>query len=181
MRECRLPFHSSVIGLLLIPILLVVSFQVMAAKRFAGLSPVPQKPQAIEFELQDLSGKWHTISQYEGKAIIITFWATWCIPCRVEMPSMQRAWEQFEKGKVIMLGINVGEEADAISDFLDEVPVEFPILLDKDSSTMRQWYVIGLPTTYVVNPAGKIVYKAIGGREWDDPYFISAITALYKN
>lgn len=166
------------IRLFLITLLLSISFQVSSSRKFSGLSPVPQRPAAIEFKLQDLTGDWHTISQYKNKTVIVTFWATWCIPCRIEMPSMQRAWEKFDKDSVMMLGINVGEDAEAISGFLEEVPVKFPILMDKNSLTMRQWYVIGLPTTYVVNPDGKVVYKAIGGREWDDEYFISAIRAL---
>lgn len=96
------------------------------------------------------------------------------------MPSMQRAWEQLRNNDVVMLGINVGEDAETIAEFVEEYPVDFPILMDQDSRVAGDWAVLGLPTTYVVDRTGHLVYKALGGREWDDSYFISAINSLKR-
>ena len=91
---------------------------------------------------------------------------------------MQRAWEKLEQEGIVMLAINVGEDSDQIFAFTAEYPVEFPLLMDRDSSVVKQWKVRGLPTTYIINPAGKIVYQAIGDREWDSDEIMNQIRRL---
>ena len=91
---------------------------------------------------------------------------------------MQRAWEQLQKQGIQMLGINVGEDEDTIFQFTANYPVEFPLLLDQNSRVIDQWPVRGLPTTFVVDPEGRIAYQAIGGREWDDPELLAQVRAL---
>ena len=145
-----------------------------------GLTPLPDKAPAPQFVLSDLDGGIHRLSDYRGKVVIINFWATWCPPCREEMPSMQRAWEQLRGEGIGMLAINVGEDEDAVFQFTANYPVEFPLLLDQDSSVTAAWPVRGLPTTFVVDPGGRLVYRAIGGREWDDPGLLTRIRALQQ-
>ena len=94
---------------------------------------------------------------------------------------MQRAWEKLKQEGIEMLAINVGEDSDQIFAFTAEYPVEFPLLMDRDSSVVRQWNVRGLPTTYIINPAGKIVYQAIGDREWDSDEIMNQIRRLKKD
>jgi len=142
------------------------------------LAALPNPVPAPEFSLQDMEGKTHTLSDYQGKAVILNFWATWCPPCREEMPSMQRAWEQVRAEGIAMLAVNVGESEDKVFAFLADYPVNFPILFDKDSSAMKNWPVKGLPTTLVLDPQGRIVYRAVGGREWDDPGLLQKIREL---
>ena len=91
---------------------------------------------------------------------------------------MQRAWEQLHKEGIEMLAINVGEDEDSIFIFTADYPVEFPLLLDPDSKATKQWPVIGLPSTFVVDGEGRIVYQAIGGREWDAPELLAPIRQL---
>jgi thiol-disulfide isomerase/thioredoxin len=144
------------------------------------LHEIPNKVQAPEFKLLDFDGKTHRLSDYKGKVVIVNFWATWCPPCRYEMPSMEKARLLFEndpatKNKIVILAINVGEDADTIFTFTADYPVNFPLLLDLDSQVIKQWPVIGLPTTYVVDPKGKIVMRAIGSREWDDANIVKQL------
>ena len=150
----------------------------LAQEAGKGLTKLDDAPSPPDFLLNDLDGNQYQLSDYRGQVVIINFWATWCPPCRDEMPSMQRAWEQLEKEGIFMLGINVGEDEDTIFQFTADYPVEFPLLMDSDSSVINQWPVRGLPTTFVVDPNGQIVYRAIGGREWDEPELLALVKAL---
>ncbi len=143
-----------------------------------GLSPVQGKPDAPEFSLQDMDGNSIRLSDLRGQVVIVNFWATWCPPCREEMPSMQRAWAVLEGENILMLAINVGEDEDTIFEFSASYPVEFPLLLDSDSATATAWPVRGLPTTFVIDRNGRLAYKAVGGREWDDPALLKRVRAL---
>lgn len=142
------------------------------------LHELPDTPQAPDFNLADMDGARHRLSDYRGKVVIINFWATWCPPCREEMPSMQRAWGQLEREGVVMLAVNVGEDEDTIFTFTANYPVDFPLLLDSDSAVIQSWPVRGLPTTFVIDTKGAIVYRAIGGRAWDSPGILDTLRAL---
>ena len=167
----------SLLLLLSLPLFLQSS-GVFAAMNIHTLTKVAGNPDAPDFNLEDQDGNFMKMSDFKGKVVIINFWATWCPPCRKEMPSMQRAWEKLKQEGIVMLAINVGEDSDQIFAFTAEYPVEFPLLMDRDSSVVRQWNVRGLPTTYIVNPAGKIVYQAIGDREWDSDEIMNQIRRL---
>ena len=151
-----------------------------AIKPGKGLTEVPGKPRAPDFELSDLDGNIHHLRDYRGKVLVVNFWATWCPPCREEMPSMERAWQKLKNEEMVMIAINVGEDEDTIFQFTANYPVTFPLLLDQDSEVVGPWGVRGLPTTYVVDPKGRVVYRAIGGREWDDPELLDKVRALKK-
>jgi peroxiredoxin len=144
------------------------------------LHEVKDRPGAPDFNLLDLDETRHSLSAYRGKVVVINFWASWCPPCRFELPSMQRAYIKLQKEGVVMLAINVGEDVDTIFAFTADYPVTFPLLLDRDSSVTQAYPVVGLPTTFVVDPQGRLVYRAIGTREWDEPNLIKKILSLQK-
>ncbi len=145
------------------------------------LHPVPGKPAAKEFELRDLDGNMHKLSSYKGKIVIVNFWATWCPPCRAEIPSMQRAWKILKDKNVMMLAVHVGGNEDKIWSFLTDFGIDFPVLIDGKSTVSRAWPMMGLPTTFIIDPKGNTALRAIGGREWDDPSLIKSILALSKS
>ena len=93
---------------------------------------------------------------------------------------MQRAWEQLRDEGVEMWAINVGEGDEEVFLFTADYPVDFPLLLDSDSSVTDQWPVIGLPSTFIVDREGRIAYRAIGGREWDAPELLEQIRTLLQ-
>jgi len=159
-------------------LLVCLPLGVLAQQPGQGLTPIKGMPAAPDFELTDLDGNTHRLADYRGRVVVVNFWATWCPPCRAEMPSMQRAWEQLRKQKVQMLGVDVGEDEDTVFRFLADYPVEFPLLMDTDSGVVEQWSVRGLPSTYILDGQGRIVYRAIGGREWDDPRLLAKVRAL---
>jgi len=162
----------------ILTVLIVLLFAGAVHATGRGLTALPDKPKAPPFELKDADGNVHHLSDYKGKVIVVNFWATWCPPCRAEMPSMQRAWEQLREEGIMMLAIDVGEDEDAIFEFTASYPVEFPLLLDTDSSVSEAWDVKGLPTTFVVDQWGRKVYRAVGGREWDAPDLMKKVRAL---
>ncbi|VAV91546.1 hypothetical protein MNBD_ALPHA08-922 [hydrothermal vent metagenome] len=142
------------------------------------LHDVKAKPAAKNFELPDLDGKNVKLSDFSGKVVVVNFWATWCPPCRKEIPSMQRAWNILKEKDVMMLAVHVGGTEDKVWTFLTDFGVEFPVLMDKSSKVSRAWPLVGLPVTFIVDPKGRIALRAIGGREWDDPKLIDQILAL---
>ncbi len=158
--------------------LVFMAASIYAQEAGRGLTKLIGAPNAPDFGLSDLDDNLHRLSDYRGRVVIINFWATWCPPCRAEMPSMQRAWEQLEAEGVVMLGIDVGEDEDTVFQFTANYPVDFPLLLDRDSAVIDQWPVRGLPTTFVVDPGGKIRYQAIGGREWDQLELLRIVRSL---
>ena len=142
------------------------------------LTALPDKPPAPEFTLPDIDGRTHRLSDYRGKVVVVNFWATWCPPCREEMPAMQRAWEQVRNDDIVFLGINVGETEDELFAFTGDYRVDFPLLMDRDSAAIQDWPIRGLPTTYVVDSDGHLAYRAIGGRAWDRPEVLDQLRAL---
>jgi peroxiredoxin len=160
--------------------ILILILSLFSLPLFAGqsMTAIPGKIAAPDFELIDTDGNTHRLSDYRGKTVIINFWATWCPPCREEIPSMNRAYEVLADENVEILAINMGENEDTIFIFTADYPADFPLLLDQDGAVIAEWPVKGLPTTYVVAPDGSIAYRAIGGREWDDPVFLEQIRAL---
>lgn len=139
---------------------------------------VPKPAPALK--LKDLDGKTHDLAQLRGTVVLINFWATWCPPCRREMPSMERLSQALEGEAFSVLAVDVGENADTIETFTSQLDttLRFPILLDSSSRVMQAWKVAGLPTTFLVDKQGRVVASAIGGREFDHPEIVRAIREL---
>lgn len=142
------------------------------------LHPVPEPVSAPPFALPDLDGEVHRLADYRGKVVVLNFWATWCPPCREEMPAMQRAWDEVQDEDIVILGVNVGEDNDTVFLFTADYPVDFPLLLDRQAEVIERYRVTGLPTTYIIDPRGRITHRTIGTREWDDPQLLDALRAL---
>ena len=164
--------------LLLVVFMGVVSSQLATAQEL--LHEVKGHPAAAAFSLLDIDDNTHSLAAYKGKVVIVNFWATWCPPCRFELPAMEKAYQKLKTKDVVMLGINVGEDADVIFSFTADYPVTFPLLMDTDSKVIQAYPVIGLPTTFVIDPDGKIIYRAVGTREWDEQALIQKVLALKK-
>jgi len=147
---------------------------------FGGTSLTPVERAVPPFSLLGVEGEVYDPEVLKGKTWLINFWAVWCAPCLEELPALNRAWEQLEKHDVGMLAINIGEEADAIEQFLKEhdLRIDFPIVIGDKIRSLSNWEGRGLPHTVVVNAEGQVVYEAIGPREWDDQGIIDTIIAL---
>jgi thiol-disulfide isomerase/thioredoxin len=156
--------------------------------RSADLPPLShsltrQAPQpAPALKLKGLDGRLHDLGQLKGRVVLINFWATWCPPCRREMPSMERLSQVLKGETFSVLAVDVGEDPDTIDAFASQLDatLSFPILLDTRSRAMQAWKVAGLPTTFLVDKQGRIVASAIGGREFDHPEIVQAIRELLR-
>lgn len=157
---------------LLLLCLTITSLSVSARGYIKKIDPPQTQPG---FTLMDLDGNPHQLSDYTGSIVIVSFWASWCPPCRKEMPSMERAWQLLKDQGVQFLAVNVGENEDTVFLFTADYDISFPLLLDLDGKITEQWPVQGLPTTFVLNRKGKIIYQAVGGREWDEPELLKLI------
>jgi thiol-disulfide isomerase/thioredoxin len=147
-----------------------------------SLTAQAAKPAPV-LKLKDTDGTLHDLAQLRGKVVLVNFWATWCPPCRREMPSMQRLKQALAGETFEVLAVDVGEDTDTILTFTSQLDTQpgFPLLLDTRSRTMREWKVAGLPTTYLVDRRGRIVASAIGGREFDHPELVATIRAVLKD
>jgi peroxiredoxin len=163
---------------------LILVLSLMAGNLVAGqedlLTPIQGRPQAPDFILKDVNGHTHQLADYRGKVVVVNFWATWCPPCVLEMPSMQKAWEAIRKDNVVMLAINNGEDAKRVQAFYHKSNVTFPLLLDTNANIMAEWKARGMPSTFVVDPEGRLVYQALGGRDWNHPTILRVLRNLVK-
>jgi len=136
------------------------------------MEPISGSPAAGGFSLKNVAGKEISLDDYKGKFVLLNFWATWCAPCRKEMPAMSNLHNEFGGEGLEVIGVHVGPSLAGIKKFLEAVPVSFTILIDKNMG-LASWGVQGLPTTFLINPEGKLVYKAVGEREWDSPEMVT--------
>lgn len=107
------------------------------------------------FELPGLTETVISTTDLRGRPMVINFWATWCAPCRAEMPMLEAAWQRYG-AQVIVLGVDVGENQAQVAEFVDELGISFPIALDSDRTITNAYNVRGLPTTYFVDSNGII-------------------------
>jgi thiol-disulfide isomerase/thioredoxin len=136
-----------------------------------SLTPAAAGTPAPPIRLKDIEGRFHDLAALKGKVVLVNFWATWCPPCRREMPSMDRLARKLAGEDFVVLAVDVGEDADTVEAFLSQLDGghAFPILLDTRGRTLQAWGGGGQPTTYLVDRQGRIAYTAVGGREFDHP------------
>lgn len=137
---------------------------------------------APDFILKDMDEIPHQFSDYRGKVVMLNFWATWCTPCRREIPSMERVHKKLDKNKFAVLAINQTEDPEHVFAYSGQLEVDptFSILFDQDSHVSQEYKVKGLPTTYLIDKKGKIRYRALGGREFDHPEVTKLLEKLMK-
>mgnify|MGYP001821929093 CR=1 FL=1 len=122
---------------------------------------------APPLDLVDLHGRQHSLDDYAGKVLLVNFWASWCVPCIKEMPGMQRTADTLRDMPFVILAINIAEPQNRIQKVLKSMDINFRVLLDKDGSTFTAWQGRVLPTSFLVDPEGRIRYRAVGPIDWD--------------
>jgi peroxiredoxin len=148
-----------------------------SATHGAELKPWSGAPLPL-FELKDIAGGAHRLADYRGTVVLVNFWATWCEPCRDEMPSIQRLRQKFAGQPFAVLAVNVGEPEARIRKFLAQVTLDFPVLLDPEMSVTRSWQARILPASFLVGRDGRVRYSLVGELDWADEHAVKTVSGL---
>lgn len=132
------------------------------------------------FTLEGLDGSQHSLAQYRGKVVVLNFWATWCGPCRNEIPAMGAVARQYRQRGLTLLAVNVKEPPATVKPFLDKVPIDGTVLLDRDGTTFKRFGSLGLPATYLIDRAGNARFWRMGELQWTDVGLHGHIEALLQ-
>lgn len=130
---------------------------------------VPSKAMLPEdFTLTALDGSRTSLSSFKGKVVLLSFWATWCGPCKQELPSMQALYKKMKAKGLEVVGVDLAEEKQLVSRFVTSNGLSFPILLDSDVSVGSAWGASSIPTNYLLDRSGRVIARVVGfdGREW---------------
>ena len=137
--------------------------------------PATEPPQ---FRLQDLAGNTHSLDEFKGKVILVNFWASWCIPCTEEIPTIKNLANVINDETFVIIGINNAEALRRVQATVKRLDMDFLVLLDRDSEVFTDWGADILPTAYVLDRSGQIRYIARGPIEWDSTEIIQLIKRL---
>lgn len=136
---------------------------------------------AQNFTLNDVDGETFELNNARGHWVFLHFWASWCGPCREEMPTIKKLETSMQGEKFQIVMVNTAEDEDTIFEFLGSIDVELNSLMDVDGLVTEVWKPRGLPTTFLINPDGKVKYQAIGGREWGEPEYLTFLKKLLSS
>jgi peroxiredoxin len=146
--------------------------------REVGLQPLKEGTKLIDFELEDLEGKKVKLSSLKGKVVFLNFWATWCPPCREEMPSMQKLHLELEGEGLEILAVDLQEDRKTVANFLQENGLTFKALLDRSGRVGSMYGARSIPTTYIIDKKGFVIAGVIGSRDWYTPEMVDFFKGL---
>jgi peroxiredoxin len=169
-------------------VLLVILFFLLGCEQTrskqAPQKSIPEGPRvgfrAPGFSGSTLDGRSLSLADYRGKVVMINFWATWCIPCRVEMPSMENLYEKYGERGFEILAVSGGESRSVVQPFIENLKLSFPILLDEQFEVHEKYEVSAIPSTYLVDKSGVITHRFFGAVDWNDDQSSELIGKLMK-
>jgi peroxiredoxin len=151
-----------------IPIILISLKEKGSRSRFTG--PLQEGIPAPDFSFSDLNGKKVGLSDYKGKVVLVNIWATWCPPCRDEMPSMQKLYDRFKGEGFQLLAVSIDETGRrAVGPFVQKLNLSFPVLLDPKGKIQGLYKITGVPESFIVDREGVLVNKVVGPMDWSSP------------
>ena len=146
----------------------------------AGLRLLKEKISARDFSLPTTGGETLSLSQLKGKVVFLNFWATWCGPCRMEMPSMEALYKRYKDEGLEILAVNCMETRQEVAAFMEENALTFTAALDEDGKINGTYGVQAIPTSYLIDRDGKIIMRLVGSIDWDTPEINAAFQSLLK-
>lgn len=136
---------------------------------------------APNFKLADIDGEPFELKDERGNWVFLHFWASWCGPCIKEMPIIDNLTKVLKDPKLKIIMVNTAEDEDTIFTFLGSIGVDATSLMDSDGTITEKYKPRGLPTTFLIDPQGRLKYQAIGGREWTHPTYLNFLKKLLKS
>lgn len=161
-------------GAIIVAVVLVVYFR-GGSSQASGPAALQGQP-APSFTVPALDASSSGLAAYRGHVVVMNLWASWCPPCRAEMPDLQRLYQSYRPRNVIVLGVDQGESAQRVTQFAQSLGIHYPILLDQQQQYGRVYAALGLPTTIVVNAQGVVVRGFDGPLSY--PQMVAAIMPL---
>jgi peroxiredoxin len=145
-----------------------------------ALAADPTGAPAPQFTLGARSGQNVSLAQYKGQVVMLNFWASWCGPCRQEMPLLESIYKKYNRLGFTLIGVNVEPDSNAANDWLKQTPVSFPILYDKESRVSKMYDVAGMPSTVIIDRAGKVRVLHRGYKPGDENEYLDSIRTLVR-
>lgn len=149
----------------------------MAALKIARVAP---GTAAVPFDLKSLEGRSVQLAELKGKVVLVNFWATWCGPCKEEMPAFERLRQRMDPARFALVTITTDLQRDGIKQFLTTLNVRLPVLFDEEQDVSRAYLVRALPTTVLIDRQGTLVGRAVGPREWDAPKTVDLLQGMME-
>jgi peroxiredoxin len=143
-------------------LLLTLSLAACTASEATQRQGVEEGIRARDFTLETLDGEQVSLSDYRGSVVLINFWATWCPPCRAEIPDFEQAYREHKDQGFAILGVNEQEAGETVRPFVDQLGVSYPVLLDKSGKVANEYRALGLPVSILVDRDGVIHTRHIG-------------------
>jgi len=176
------PFRTALVAcallLALLPALLAAG-PVRGAEPAEPLLDTPAHPvRAHDFSARRLTGEPLRLNDLLGKVVFLNFWATWCVPCKAEMPAMERLAQTLADAPFVIVAVNMQEPPERVKAFVEELGLTFPVVLDPTGKISRAYATTVLPTTYVIDRNGYVVRRALGPRPWDKPHVVQLFRDL---
>lgn len=150
------------VQIVILLLILLLGGYAIVSSAFGGDGKPKEGGKAPSFELMGLDGSAHTLEEYKGKSVVLNFWGSWCAPCVKEMPALQAQWDKWREEGVVVVGVNVGEDQMTVENFVNQVDIDFPVVMDTGRDAVRSYGVSPLPTTFFINSKGKIDSIHIG-------------------
>jgi len=159
----------------------MLSGAAQAKAPLADIDVVPdiERHSAPDFVSENLRGGNTSLEDYRGKIVLLNFWATWCVPCRAEMPGMETIWQKYKEQGLVIAAVSVDEGSRGrIETFSKILDLSFPILLDPESKVSDLYKVSNMPTSFLIDRNGKIISRIVGTEEWASPEAIQLVEKL---
>jgi thiol-disulfide isomerase/thioredoxin len=144
------------------------------------LQPMKEAAPTPDFSLTDREGKKISLKDFRGKTVFLNFWATWCEPCREEMPAMEKLYQEHNDNNFVVLAVNVKDRRQEALAFVKELKLTYPIAFDPNAEVASLYGAGGLPTTYLIGPKGEGLARGWGPAEWYSPAARNLIKELLE-
>ncbi len=178
MRQITVPYgYAGLLIIVLVALLLAGNLWAATPALPKGIVSLDGKP-APALLLKDQGGKPYNLSSFKGQWVMVHFWASWCGPCRREMPALARMRKLISPERLGLLMINTAESEDVVFSFMSIAAPELNTLMDSDGLVTETWQPRGLPSSFLVDPRGRLRYLALGGRAWDTPPYIAFLERI---
>lgn len=161
-------------------IISALSFVLLSALSNGAIAASEMNQPAPDFTLKSLSGKNIKLSELAGKVVLLNFWASWCAPCRLEMPLLNDLHNKYQALDFVVLGVNVEEQTDLARSYISQRPVDFPILFDSSNTVSKLYQVVAMPSTVMIDRNGQMRYLHQGYTPGDEKKYAQMLKRLIR-